>query len=125
MEALFVRVILQQQQDALQALQRRCSITPVTDADALIGRIQQLTEECEKTSIPNIHKLLNKCSQAVEFTDRLRNDVHDWWEQPAQFVLPWVKHHGHNVQGWIHKWNGLIHWGLVQSPGETHSNLPC
>ncbi|XP_078392312.1 HAUS augmin-like complex subunit 5 [Cetorhinus maximus] len=125
MEALFVRVILQQQRDALQTLQRQYSITPVTDADALIERVQRLDEECSKTSVPSIRKISYKCDQAIHFTDELRNDVQDWWLQPAQFVLPWVKKHGLNVQEWIHKWHDLIHRGLMQTRGGAPSGKPC
>ncbi|XP_048476616.1 HAUS augmin-like complex subunit 5 isoform X1 [Rhincodon typus] len=113
------------QRDALQTLQRRHNITPVTDADALIERILLQSSECDQNSIPNIHKLLNQCLQAIEFTTELRNDVQDWWEQPAQFLVPWVKQHGQNVQGWIHKWNELVHRGMLQARGDAATRKPC
>ncbi|GCC17310.1 HAUS augmin-like complex subunit 5 isoform X1 [Chiloscyllium punctatum] len=113
------------QRDSVQTLQRRDNITPVTDADALIERILLQSSECDQNTISNIHKLLNQCLQATEFTTELRNDVQDWWEQPAQFLVPWVKQHGHNVQGWIHKWSELIHRGLMQACGDPAVRKPC
>ncbi|XP_067874739.1 HAUS augmin-like complex subunit 5 [Heterodontus francisci] len=126
MEVQALRAMIFHQRGALQALQIQHNITPVTDAQALIERIQQQNEECAKNCIPVIEKLLKKCNQAIEFTDELRDDVQDWWEQPAQFLVPWVKQYGLNVQGWIQKWSELIHWGLMHARREeAEPQKPC
>ncbi|XP_067831519.1 HAUS augmin-like complex subunit 5 isoform X2 [Heptranchias perlo] len=115
MEVMALRAKLSHQRNALQALQRQHHITPVTDAQALTERVQELNDECSKSTIPAIQKQLDQCNQAIEFTDELRNEIQDWWEQPAQFLVPWIKQHGMNVQQWVQKWNALIQWDLAQA----------
>ena len=44
--------------------------------------------------------------------------VTDWWEQPAQLAVPWVKVDGGNAAQWLQEWRHLTH--ELQAPAAGH-----
>ncbi|XP_072122336.1 HAUS augmin-like complex subunit 5 [Mobula birostris] len=108
MEREALQMLLGQQREALEAVQQRRANLSVTDTQALVERVRELDERCVRETIPAIHRILEQCQQALNFTHTLNQDINDWWEQPAQFLVPWVKKEGRNVQDWLQRWSQLV-----------------
>lgn len=51
-----------------------------------------------QTSMLCVSKSLAQCVQ-------VRHTLDEWWEQPAQYLTPWVMYEGMDVAKWIEQWN--------------------
>lgn len=54
--------------------------------------------------MPLIQKGLNKTTKALSDCISVKDVVSSWWEQPAQFVVPWVKLDDLNMRQWTDQW---------------------
>jgi len=66
-------------------------------------RISKL-QECKD----NIHSNIEKTNQAIMDSEKVQTLSEEWWVQPAQYITPWVKLKGMNVQQWIQQYQSLI-----------------
>uniref|UniRef100_V9KLF1 HAUS augmin-like complex subunit 5-like protein n=1 Tax=Callorhinchus milii TaxID=7868 RepID=V9KLF1_CALMI len=74
-------------------------------AQALISRVQKVDDENQALYIPAIVKQLMVCEDMTKLSDALYVTLRDWWEQPGQFTVPWIRQNGLNVQQWIQRWS--------------------
>ncbi|XP_051865777.1 HAUS augmin-like complex subunit 5, partial [Pristis pectinata] len=118
MERDSLRMLLDYQGEAVEALQKQQAAVSATDAQVLVEQVRQLDARCTEEAVPAVLRNLEQCEQALNFANTLRREVEDWWEQPAQFLVPWVKKEGRNVQDWIRRWNQLAQrsLGLSRDP---------
>ncbi|RMX60708.1 hypothetical protein pdam_00006825 [Pocillopora damicornis] len=54
--------------------------------------------------MPLIQNGLNKTTKALSDCISVKDVVSSWWEQPAQFVVPWVKLDDMNMRQWTDQW---------------------
>ncbi|KAL9964069.1 hypothetical protein ACROYT_G027647 [Oculina patagonica] len=54
--------------------------------------------------MPLIQNGLNKTTKALSDCISVKDIVSSWWEQPAQFVTPWVKLDDMNMRQWTDQW---------------------
>lgn len=64
-------------------------------------------EEIE-TLLPMLQQRLAKVTQSLTDCLRLKDTAKDWWEQPAQATLPWMKVDSSNLQQWRDKWTLVV-----------------
>jgi len=54
--------------------------------------------------MPLVQNGLNKTTKALSDCISVKDIVSSWWEQPAQFVTPWVKLDDMNMRQWTDQW---------------------
>lgn len=55
-------------------------------------------------SLPVIQQRINRTGQALSDCIRVKDEINEWWDQPAQYTVPWVISDQHNLQQWKDKW---------------------
>lgn len=73
----------------------------------LNGLRREVTEQ-DQTQLdyvmPLIQNGLNKTTKALSDCISVKDIVSSWWEQPAQFVVPWVALDDMNMRQWTDQW---------------------
>ncbi|XP_068734248.1 HAUS augmin-like complex subunit 5 isoform X2 [Montipora capricornis] len=79
--------------------------------DRMITRLNGLRREVTEQDraqleyvMPLIQNGLTKTSRAFSDCIAVKDTVTSWWEQPAQFVVPWVKLEDQNMRQWTDQW---------------------
>lgn len=79
--------------------------------DSMITRLNGLRREVTEQDraqleyvMPLIQSGLNKTAKAFSDCIAVKDIVTSWWEQPAQFVVPWVALEDQNVRQWTDQW---------------------
>jgi len=75
--------------------------------DSMVTRLNGLRREVTEQDraqleyvMPLIQSGLNKTAKAFSDCIAVKDTVTSWWEQPAQFVVPWVTLEDQNVRQW-------------------------
>lgn len=79
--------------------------------DRMITRLNGLRREVTEQDraqleyvMPLMQNGLTKTSRAFSDCIAVKDTVTSWWEQPAQFVVPWVKLEDQNMRQWTDQW---------------------
>ncbi|XP_069798519.1 HAUS augmin-like complex subunit 5, partial [Narcine bancroftii] len=103
-----LQVLLGREREALESLHQRQHGLLATKTEALVSRLRALDESLVRDSVPSLRHYLRLCDQAIGRTHRFQQEVQDWWEQPAQYLVPWVTRNRMNVRSWVQRWNCLV-----------------
>nr|KAG5690646.1 hypothetical protein BaRGS_022145 [Batillaria attramentaria] len=60
-------------------------------------------EELEKL-LPLLQKRISQAARASTECIKVKDGVQAWWDQPAQFLTPWLKVDDMTYQQWYNKW---------------------
>eukprot|EP00727_Mastigamoeba_balamuthi_P013502 m51a1_g8775 hypothetical protein (456) ;mRNA; r:175978-177670 len=78
---------------------------------ALARRSAALTAgaaSCDEAAVsqwlPSLEAAQAACDDAAVLSQEAREAAREWWEQPAQFALPWETLGGLNMQQWVSRW---------------------
>jgi len=78
------------------------------DAAKIEENCDEMTENAEKKkkeTLPVINRALAIATDSLKECLELEELITSWWEQPAQFLVPWVKEDGMNLQEWRTQWD--------------------
>ncbi|XP_052072997.1 HAUS augmin-like complex subunit 5 isoform X3 [Mytilus californianus] len=53
---------------------------------------------------PLLNQRINSTGKALADCVHVKDTTSEWWNQPAQYVVPWVKVEGNSLQNWKEKW---------------------
>ncbi|XP_046853256.1 uncharacterized protein LOC124446451 [Xenia sp. Carnegie-2017] len=65
--------------------------------------IEQLETE-DKLLLPKIQENISKTTKALSECIVAMETVNSWWEQPAQYLVPWETVEGMNMRNWKDQW---------------------
>lgn len=89
------------------------SITKVkwSDDDISSKQIQDLCKSVNEHDQELLDKMLPLLNQRINCTGKaladcvqVKDTINEWWNQPAQYVVPWVTVEGNSLQNWKEKW---------------------
>ncbi|XP_013422021.1 AUGMIN subunit 5 [Lingula anatina] len=79
--------------------------------DHIAGLCQEVEENDRKqldALLPVLQKRISRASQALAECLEVKDCVQAWWEQPAQYLVPWLKVHGRTYQQWRDQWTVTV-----------------
>lgn len=85
-----------------------------SDEDISSSQIEELCKNVHEHDQKLLDKMLPLLNQRINSTGKVLADcvhvkdtISEWWNQPAQYVVPWVKVDGNSLQNWKEKWTIL------------------
>lgn len=48
-----------------------------------------------------------KINQVINKAATIRQGADTWWQQPAQYIVPWITVDGKSLEEFIHEWRSL------------------
>eukprot|EP01112_Ceratiomyxa_fruticulosa_P002653 TRINITY_DN1279_c1_g1_i1.p1 TRINITY_DN1279_c1_g1~~TRINITY_DN1279_c1_g1_i1.p1 ORF type:complete len:657 (-),score=186.47 TRINITY_DN1279_c1_g1_i1:76-2046(-) len=77
--------------------------------------IDKTEKECQTNTAqfilhytPTLHTSIQESKQGLEMAKNVMKTAEEWWIQPAQHLLPWMKVENLNVSNWIENWHKLV-----------------
>ncbi|XP_061680782.1 HAUS augmin-like complex subunit 5 [Syngnathoides biaculeatus] len=77
---------------------------PESDHKALLSKVKEEDEKLLKSLVPRARSLTQKCAESLSYLEKVQTAISDWWDQPAQHVLPDICKGGLTFQQWLEKW---------------------
>ncbi|PVD27777.1 hypothetical protein C0Q70_12949 [Pomacea canaliculata] len=78
-----------------------CNLDNITD---LCEKVKSQDKKEIENLLPRLQKRISKTAHASTECIKVKDHVQAWWEQPAQFVTPWLMVEDHTYQQWYNKW---------------------
>ncbi|XP_061540636.1 HAUS augmin-like complex subunit 5 isoform X1 [Phycodurus eques] len=75
-----------------------------SDHNALLSRVEEEDKKLLKSLVPRARILTQKCAESLSNGEKVQTAISDWWDQPAQHVLPDVCKGGLTFQQWLERW---------------------
>jgi len=92
--------------DKLTAISDKNSINNSVAIEGFEKRDAERTAQ-EKAMAVKQHELCNEVEKGIQAASRVSALADDWWNQPAQFVVPWVLVENRSMQQWLQEWRSL------------------
>uniref|UniRef100_A0A665TH76 HAUS augmin-like complex, subunit 5 n=1 Tax=Echeneis naucrates TaxID=173247 RepID=A0A665TH76_ECHNA len=71
---------------------------------ALLSRVTEVDENIQKSLVPRVRGLTQRCAQGLSYGDQVKTAISYWWDQPVQHVLPDISKGGLTFQQWLQRW---------------------
>ncbi|XP_031555208.1 HAUS augmin-like complex subunit 5 [Actinia tenebrosa] len=82
-----------------------------SSADRIVSHLNTLRHEVSQQDnhelnhvLPHVQDGLGKATKALSKCIAVKDSANVWWEQPAQYVVPWVKVSDMNTRQWLDQW---------------------
>ncbi|XP_056012631.1 uncharacterized protein LOC125679212 [Ostrea edulis] len=73
----------------------------------LCERVKEQDKSLLERTLPVLQQRLHKTGAALTDCNSLSERLQEWWEQPAQYTVPWVKVDQNTLQQWQSRWTVL------------------
>ncbi|XP_029356196.1 HAUS augmin-like complex subunit 5 isoform X2 [Echeneis naucrates] len=104
LELRFLRQLLQLHSASLQKIQSEAKMWHTSDHKALLSRVTEVDENIQKSLVPRVRGLTQRCAQGLSYGDQVKTAISYWWDQPVQHVLPDISKGGLTFQQWLQRW---------------------
>eukprot|EP01117_Protostelium_nocturnum_P016893 TRINITY_DN6769_c0_g1_i1.p1 TRINITY_DN6769_c0_g1~~TRINITY_DN6769_c0_g1_i1.p1 ORF type:complete len:694 (-),score=273.39 TRINITY_DN6769_c0_g1_i1:62-1840(-) len=71
--------------------------------DEILEKYNLLAEIQEREWLPQLEEMKLQIEQSMQECTNVKNLAEDWWNQPAVFLVPWLKVNGENFQQTLEK----------------------
>ncbi|RDD40889.1 AUGMIN subunit 5, partial [Trichoplax sp. H2] len=78
------------------------------EAQSLSNTIKEYDENLMKRLIPLLRNRNNQAKKSISDCATVKEMAADWWEQPAQYTVPWVKYQGRSLLQWLDEWRVTV-----------------
>ncbi|EDV29232.1 uncharacterized protein TRIADDRAFT_51316 [Trichoplax adhaerens] len=78
------------------------------EAQSLSNTIKEYDENLMKRLIPLLRNRNNQAKKSISDCATVKEMATDWWEQPAQYTVPWVKYQGRSLLQWLDEWRVTV-----------------
>lgn len=76
-------------------------------AVAVLAAAQQHEKWLLEEAVPLLTRCLSHASQGLADCAKVQQTLEEWWDQPAQYLVPWVTQEGMNEGKWVEQWRVL------------------
>ncbi|XP_077390879.1 HAUS augmin-like complex subunit 5 isoform X2 [Festucalex cinctus] len=104
LEWRFLCQLLQLHSTTLRKFEEEAALLPASDHKALLSRVKEEDKKLQKSLVPRARILTQKCAESLSYGKKVEVAISDWWNQPAQHVLPDVRKGGLTFQQWLERW---------------------
>ncbi|KAM9761708.1 HAUS augmin-like complex subunit 5 isoform 1-T2 [Menidia menidia] len=104
LELRFLRQLLHLHTISMQRLQKETEQLPASDQKALLSRVMEEDQNLLKSLLPRARNLSSCCAKGFSYGDQVKLAISDWWDKPAQHVLPELSRGGLTFQQWLQRW---------------------
>ncbi|XP_077463307.1 HAUS augmin-like complex subunit 5 [Stigmatopora argus] len=70
----------------------------------LLSKVKAEDGNLLKSIVPRVRNLTQKCAESLSYEEKLQTAISDWWDLPAQNLVPDVRKGGLTFQQWLEKW---------------------
>ncbi|XP_051929622.1 HAUS augmin-like complex subunit 5 isoform X1 [Hippocampus zosterae] len=105
LERRFLSQLLQLHSTTLRKSEEEAAHLLASDQNALLSRVKEEDKKLLKSLVPRARILTQKCAEGLSYGETVQMAISDWWDQPAQHVLPDVQKRGLTFQQWRERWN--------------------
>uniref|UniRef100_A0A1A8QAS4 HAUS augmin-like complex, subunit 5 n=1 Tax=Nothobranchius rachovii TaxID=451742 RepID=A0A1A8QAS4_9TELE len=104
LEMCFLHELLKLYSFTLQKVQKEAEQLHAPDQKALLSRVTEEDQKLLKDLLPRARGLTHHCAQGLSYGAQVKTAISDWWDKPAQHVLPDVVKGGLTFQQWLQRW---------------------
>ncbi|XP_077439678.1 HAUS augmin-like complex subunit 5 [Vanacampus margaritifer] len=104
LEWRFLCQLLQLHSTTLRTSKEAAARLPASDHKALLSRVKEEDKKLQKSLVPRANILTQNCAESLSYAKKVEMAISDWWNQPAQHVLPDVRKGGLTFQEWLERW---------------------
>lgn len=104
LELRYLQQFLQLERATLKNTQKEADLLHSSDQKDLLSKVYKEDLELQKTVVPRIQHLTQRCAQGLAYGDQVKTAIRHWWDQPAQHVLPEMNEGGLTFQQWLQRW---------------------
>ncbi|CAN2388030.1 spindle assembly, partial [Pristimantis euphronides] len=103
-QRLFLTSQLYSYNQATAKIQRQLCDSQSPDIETLLQHLSaHYTQQIDEL-VPKLQRLIQQCEKSQEYGKEVQATVIDWWDQSAQFCLPWEQRGGQTLRQWRDRW---------------------
>ncbi|KAM9797701.1 HAUS augmin-like complex subunit 5 [Syngnathus typhle] len=104
LERRFLSLLLQLYSTTLRKSKEEVAQLLISDHKVLLARVKEEDEKLLESLVPRARILVQKCAKGFSNVEKVQMAISDWWDQPAQHVLPDVRKGGLTFRQWLDRW---------------------
>jgi len=83
------------------------AVPPEASLNGIIDNVRQVNDCQKRQWVPFLNQLIERTDTRSQDLDKVTEERNDWWLQPAQFLVNWMKLDGKDVNEVVRSWRAL------------------
>lgn len=106
-ECLLLHCLKMKYEDTLKKINWSDEDISSSQIEELCKNVHEHDQKLLDKMLPLLNQRINSTGKALADCVHVKDTISEWWNQPAQYVVPWVKVEGNSLQNWKEKWTIL------------------
>ncbi|VDI69247.1 HAUS augmin-like complex subunit 5 [Mytilus galloprovincialis] len=106
-ECILLHCLKMKYEDTLKKINWSDEDISSSQIEELCKNVHEHDQKLLDKMLPLLNQRINSTGKALADCVHVKDTINEWWNQPAQYVVPWVKVEGNSLQSWKEKWTIL------------------
>ncbi|XP_052072996.1 HAUS augmin-like complex subunit 5 isoform X2 [Mytilus californianus] len=106
-ECILLHCLKMKYEDTLKKIKWSDEDISSSQIEELCKNVHEHDQKLLDKMLPLLNQRINSTGKALADCVHVKDTISEWWNQPAQYVVPWVKVEGNSLQNWKEKWTIL------------------
>ncbi|XP_071179630.1 uncharacterized protein [Mytilus edulis] len=106
-ECILLHCLKMKYEDTLKKINWSDEDISSSQIEELCKNVHEHDQKLLDKMLPLLNQRINSTGKALADCVHVKDTISEWWNQPAQYVVPWVKVEGNSLQNWKEKWTIL------------------
>ncbi|XP_052073000.1 HAUS augmin-like complex subunit 5 isoform X5 [Mytilus californianus] len=103
-ECILLHCLKMKYEDTLKKIKWSDEDISSSQIEELCKNVHEHDQKLLDKMFPLLNQRINSTGKALADCVHVKDTTSEWWNQPAQYVVPWVKVEGNSLQNWKEKW---------------------
>ncbi|XP_052072999.1 HAUS augmin-like complex subunit 5 isoform X4 [Mytilus californianus] len=103
-ECILLHCLKMKYEDTLKKIKWSDEDISSSQIEELCKNVHEHDQKLLDKMLPLLNQRINSTGKALADCVHVKDTISEWWNQPAQYVVPWVKVEGNSLQNWKEKW---------------------
>ncbi|XP_052073001.1 uncharacterized protein LOC127711078 isoform X6 [Mytilus californianus] len=106
-ECILLHCLKMKYEDTLKKINWSDEDISSSEIEELCRNVHEHDQKLLDKMLPLLNQRINSTGKALADCVHVKDTISEWWNQPAQYIVPWVKVKGNSLQNWKEKWTIL------------------
>ncbi|VDI22791.1 Hypothetical predicted protein [Mytilus galloprovincialis] len=106
-ECILLHCLKMKYEDTLKKINWSDEDISSSQIEELCKNVHEHDQKLLDKMLPLLNQRINSTGKALADCVHVKDTISEWWNQPAQYVVPWVNVEGNSLQNWKEKWTIL------------------
>ncbi|XP_052072995.1 HAUS augmin-like complex subunit 5 isoform X1 [Mytilus californianus] len=102
-ECILLHCLKMKYEDTLKKINWSDEDISSSEIEELCRNVHEHDQKLLDKMLPLLNQRINSTGKALADCVHVKDTISEWWNQPAQYVVPWVKVEGNSLQNWKEK----------------------